>query len=67
MSDTLDGMVSLPEAAMLLKERYNLAYDRLMLGELSGERVGGRWYVTRASIQALLAQRGRRTPSPRAA
>ena len=51
--------IALPEAAVILRIRYREAYDSLLLGQLDGRRMGGRWHVTLASVRQLEHERQR--------
>jgi len=50
-------MIGLAEGAVLLRTPYQDAHRLLLTGRLQGEKVGGRWLVTVASVKRLLAER----------
>ena len=52
-----DDLVPLLIAAHALRLRYQAALDALLLGKLEGERVGGRWFVHRRSIERQIGAR----------
>lgn len=47
-----DAEVSLPEAAQRLRLSHQQAYVAVLRGELTARKVGARWFVSVASIDA---------------
>jgi hypothetical protein len=47
--------IPLADAALRLRRPYLHARDLLFRGVLAGEKRGGRWFVTEASVRAALA------------
>lgn len=62
MTDTL----GLAEAAMQLKIPYQDAHRLLLVGRLSGQKRGGRWFVSRDSLAQLMAERQGQARAPAA-
>lgn len=52
--------VPLPSASIKLGQRWRHTYDDLLAGQLEGEQRAGRWFVTRESLDRLIARRARR-------
>ena len=55
-----DGLVPLSEGALLLGVAHQSAMRLLLTGTLKGQRIGKRWYVSRASVaeaRRILKQR----------
>lgn len=64
MADT----VPLTEAARRLKISWHRAWRHMLIGDLRGEKVDGRWVVRRADVERLAVERGsRRTQAAAAA
>ena len=49
--------IPLVEAARRLQISWASAWRALLVGRLDGEKIRGRWFVTRASVKYLAAQR----------
>ncbi len=50
-------MVRLSQAAMRLEVAYSSAYNLMLKGELDGEMIRGRWYVSRESLDRVELER----------
>lgn len=49
--------ISLPDAALRLREPYPSTYKRMFAGEISGRRIGARWFVAVADVERLERER----------
>ena len=52
---TDSDVMSVADAAHALGVRYNAALNMVFTHRLDGQRIGTRWYVTRASVARFLA------------
>ena len=50
-------LLTVAEAAAMLRRSYQTTKDYLYRGRLSGVCIGGRWFVQRSSLEAVLAER----------
>ncbi len=57
MTAKTDAVIGLAECAQLLAVPYQDAHRLLLMGRLSGVKRGGRWVVTRESLDRLLRER----------
>jgi hypothetical protein len=57
MMDREDEMIGLAMAAAKLKIPYQDAHRLLLVGRLTGEKRGGRWFVRVADVERLLRER----------
>ena len=57
MSEKTGSWIPLPEAAQKLGVSWERAWRSLLRGELQGQKLDGRWYVTEASLEAAKATR----------
>jgi len=55
--DREDEMIGLAMAAAKLKIPYQDAHRLLLVGRLTGEKRGGRWFVSVASVTHVLHER----------
>ena len=65
--NTQDELVGLVEAAQMLHVGYQVAHRLALQGILDAQRRRGRWSVTRASVERLVAERAAElqpTPAP---
>jgi hypothetical protein len=55
--DLIAEMVGLAEAAVRLRIPYQNAHRLLLTGSLSGEKRSGRWFVSVADVERIVAER----------
>ncbi len=53
----MSEMITLVEAARMLKVTYTIAHGLALRGALDAERFGGHWFVSRKSVERCLAER----------
>jgi hypothetical protein len=53
MNTTPMRLLPLVIVAQRLKQSYNRTMDMILTGQLAGERIQGRWYVTIESVEAI--------------
>ncbi len=58
-STTIRDSLGLAEAAALLRLPYGQAHREVLVGKLTGYKVGHFWRVDRRSVEALLKERER--------
>jgi hypothetical protein len=58
MDDQVEAL-PLAEAAQFLRVSWPRAWRLMLMGRLDGRKVGGRWFITTASIEAFLAREAR--------
>lgn len=51
--------LTLPFVAAQLKISYLQAYHLVLTGRIEGRKVGGHWFVSRASLDSFIAAHGR--------
>ena len=65
----MEEKIGLAECALKLRIPYQDAHRLLLVGQLSGEKRGGRWVCTRESLERLVQTRdhqGSEEPQPAA-
>jgi hypothetical protein len=51
--ESADSEMTVPEAAVVLKRKYQATLDLMFRGELRARKLGRRWYVNAADVQRL--------------